>query len=294
MKAASRNPPSRCSSPQTYLDEDSEVETYPTYVTDAITGFVDAADADYNEAPDSMTTPLAMSPEVLFPGARTTNRTNMSPVLTTQQLRARGVYADYITGELRTIIDCLEDGGNGQTCGVGASNTALEIIPFFDVQLTWLGRWAETPVNVPISVTNDEAIETGNTHDRGRATLTSGSGASNIDFRVNRGNLGLTGSDPIDPAYSSALREYRLHALAVVAATPPVTTGFLVKGTITSQIPGVKASDVVISASNAQCNRTLTGYECIVSGTSGRTETWWAAAACWASTEQRTAAAIFC
>jgi len=251
--------------PKTYLDDDAEVTTYSDYVTDAITQFIDAATDDYQLSPPSMLKPLEMIPEVLFPGAKTTNRINFSAAASTQQLRARGIFADYITDELRTIIDCLDDGGTGQSCGVGASNSALEIIPFYDVQLTWLGRWAEAPVNLPIIVTNDEAIQTGNTHDRGRASLTSGSGSSNINFWVNRGNLGLTGSDPIDPTYSSALRSYPLYALAVVAAPPPAGTGYLVKGTITSQVNGVKASDVVIAASNgAQCNRTNTGYECIV------------------------------
>ncbi len=46
---------------------------------------------------------------------------------------------------------------------------------------------------------------------------------------------------------------------------PPAVAGYQVNGSITSQVPGVKASDVEIAASNgAQCNRTKTGFECIV------------------------------
>jgi hypothetical protein len=166
---------------------------------------------------------------------------------------------------LRTIISCLDGGGTGEACGVGGSNSALEVLPFFDVQLTWLGRWTESPVNAPVSVSNDEAIQTGNTHDRGKARLTTGSGSSDITFKVNRGNLGLTGSDPIDGTYTANLRQYPLYALAVVAAPPPVVTGYNVNGTITSNVAGVKASDVVIAASNgAVCNRTNTGFECVV------------------------------
>jgi len=251
--------------PQTFLDDEHEVALYSEYVTDAIEEFTAAATDGYQASPHSMTAAINMIPEVLFPGAKTTNRTSMSAAAPIQQLRARGIYADYITDELRDIIDCLDQGGTGQSCGVGGSNSALEIIPFYDVQLTWLGRWAEAPINVPIDVSNDEAIKTGNMHDRGRAILTSGSGSSNIDFTVNRGNLGLTGSDPIDPTYNSALKDYRLHALAVVASAPPPTAGYLVKGTITSEVGGVKASDVEIQAINgAQCNRTLTGFQCVV------------------------------
>jgi hypothetical protein len=149
---------------------------------------------------------------------------------------------------------------------VEGANTALEIIPFYDVQLTWLGRWNETPTNFPFNVSNDQAIQTGNTHDRGMATL-EGFGTSTINVEVNRGNLGLTGSDPIDPTYSANLLDYDMYALG--DSTPdPVPTGYIVRGSITSQVPGVKASDVEITASNdVQCDRTNTGYECIVPST---------------------------
>jgi hypothetical protein len=61
-----------------------------------------------------------------------------------------------------------------------------------------------------------------------------------------------------------------MYALAVVAAPPPVVAGYNVNGTITSNVAGVKASDVVIEASNgAVCNRTLTGFECVVPYASG-------------------------
>jgi len=53
--------------------------------------------------------------------------------------------------------------------------------------------------------------------------------------------------------------------LADVDAPQPVISGYRVNGSITSLVGGVKASDVEIAATNgAQCNRTLTGFECIV------------------------------
>ena len=255
--------------PASYLDDGSEVTVYSGYVTGAVAGFKGAAGDGYELSPPILTTPLLTVPEVAFPGSKITNRTPLStfvPASSPQQLRSRGIYIDYLSDELRTIISCLDSGKTGQACGVGASNSALEVIPFFDVQLTWLGRWNEYQVNVPISVSNDAAIATGNTHDRGKARLTSGSGNSDITFKVNRGNLGLTGSDPIDTTYNANLRQYPLYALAVVAAPPPVVTGWNVSGTITSNVPGVKASDVVIafSGGTTACNRTLTGFECVV------------------------------
>ncbi len=254
--------------PASYLDDKSEVGVYSSYVTGAMALFKAAGVNNYEQSPPTFRTPLAMSPEVVFPGSKTSNRTALSVFVAAsspQQLRSRAIYVDYLTDELRTIISCLDGGGSGQTCGVGASNSALEILPFFDVQLTWLGRWNESPINAPVTVSNDAAIATGNTHDRGKARLTSGSGNSDITFKVNRGNLGLTGSDPIDGTYTANTRQYPMYALAVVAAPPPVVTGYNVTGTITSNVASVKASDVVIAASNgAACNRTLTGFECVV------------------------------
>lgn len=252
--------------PETYLDDDNEIGVYSKYVTDAITAYTASAGNGYEQSgTPSLTKPELMPTPVNFPGNKSTNRTSMTSYTPNQQLRGRGIYMDYLTDELRDIIDCLNDGDTGQTCGVGASNTALEIIPFYDVQLTWLGRWNEAPTNLPIEVTNDEAIQTGNTHDRGFAELTSGSGNSDIDFEVNKGNLGLTGSDPIDPGYTGYLENYVLYALAAVGEPPPITTGWQVDGTITSTVGGVKASDVEIQAINGvQCDRTSLGFECVV------------------------------
>jgi len=159
----------------------------------------------------------------------------------------------------------MDGGDSGETCGVKGANSPLEVIPFYDVQLTWLGRWTEVEPNYPIDVTNDEAIQTGNTHDRGIAELTSGLGLSYITTKINNGNLGLTGTDPIDPGYIADLAGYTMHALALVVEPPVSVSGSEVNGSITSAVGGAKASDVEIETTGgAICNRTNTGFECIV------------------------------
>ena len=111
----------------------------------------------------------------------------------------------------------------------------------------------------------------GNTHDRGSASTSGGFGASEIKTRGHSGNLGLTGSDPIDPNYVFDLSAYTMHILAQNFNAPPPTVGDVVAGDFTSTVGGVKASDVEISGQNgAVCNRTNTGYECTVT-TSGAT-----------------------
>jgi hypothetical protein len=182
---------------------------------------------------------------------------------TEQQLRTRGVYLDYMSDDLRARINCLDNGGSGEDCDVPDVTSALEIIPFFDVQLTWLARWNETPNNNPIDVTN-EAVADNNSHDRGVASLEAGFGYSTINASVHQGNLGLTATDPIDPWYAAEVDEYDLYALSEDLSSPPPLSGIIVSGDILSSVGGVKAADVEIVATGAQCDRTLTGFECVI------------------------------
>jgi hypothetical protein len=165
---------------------------------------------------------------------------------------------------LRSLINCLESSnGDGSACGAPHVTTTLEVIPFYDVQLTWLSRWNETPNNNPIDVTN-EAIKDGNAHSRGVASLEAGFGYSTINAAVHSGNLGLTGTDPIDTRYSGELENKNLYVLADAGSTPPPLSGITVAGNISSSVGGVKATDAEISATNAQCDRTNLGYECVI------------------------------
>jgi type II secretory pathway pseudopilin PulG len=252
--------------PANFLDDDTEVAKYSKYVTDAVSGFEATIGNTnlYENNPPVLTEPQNMSPAVSFPASTFESPTVMTSSSSSQQLRTRGIYVDYMSDALRTIINCLDDGGTGPGCGVEGSNSALEVIPFYDVQLTWLARWNETPTNNPVDVSN-EAIEDGNTHSRGVASLTTGFGDSTINAAIYRGNPGLSGTDPIDPADNSNVRDYDLYAVSTDGSTPAPDSGYLITGSITSSVAGVKAVDIEISAVNgAQCDRTLTGFECIV------------------------------
>ena len=63
-------------------------------------------------------------------------------------------------------------------------------------------------------------------------------------------------------SYTSDEKNYYLYALAYDASSPPPLSGVVISGSIISSVNGVRASDVVIEATGAQCDRTNTGFEC--------------------------------
>jgi prepilin-type N-terminal cleavage/methylation domain-containing protein len=253
--------------PGDFLDEEAEINQYSDYVTAAVKGYEAAMGegAQYELSPPGLVSPGNMVPAVVFPASSYANATQMSDAngVTEQQLRSRGIYLDYMSDELRLKINCMDAGGTGAECDAPRVSSPLEIIPFYDVQLTWLSRWNESPANNPIDVSN-EAIADNNTHSRGLASLQAGFGYSTISSSVHSGNLGLTGTDPIDPWYLTYEEKYNLYAKAVDSSSPPVLSGIQISGSIISAVAGLKAAAVEIEASEAQCNRTNTGFLCIV------------------------------
>jgi hypothetical protein len=135
------------------------------------------------------------------------------------------------------------------------------VIPFFDVQLTWLNRWSESPINQPIDTTN-EPVETDNEHSRGLASLTIGSSTSTVTASGHRGNLGLTDTDPIDPGFSSQISNADLTVHALTSDAPPAPGHVIIKGLITSGVGGLKAADIQVEGDKAECNRLPDGYAC--------------------------------
>ena len=67
-----------------------------------------------------------------------------------------------------------------------------------------------------------------------------------------------------DLNYTAEEEEYLLYVLAVDFSTPPPLSGIIVSGDITSAVGGVKAADIEIEATEAQCDRTNTGFECVI------------------------------
>lgn len=254
--------------PENYLDEASEVEDYSHWVTTSTDLLEDALNGDYESSPLTLPAPPKAPQDRGFP---TTTSLPTSIGTETQQLRSRGVYIDYLQDDLRIAIDCLRvlpDGGSATDCDnetiqfdKNSSVNVLEVIPFFDVQLTWLNRWSEAPANQPVDTTN-EPVLTNNEHSRGFASNTVGSGASVVSASGHKGNLGLTDTDPIDPGFSSWIGSAQL-TVEALSSEPPLSPGnTIIKGLIMSGVRGLKATDVEIEGDQAYCNRSPDGYVC--------------------------------
>jgi prepilin-type N-terminal cleavage/methylation domain-containing protein len=269
--------------PADFLDDPAEVMTYSDYVTAAVDAFEAATAPDYEPNPPCIGAPGcemeptygAAYPVPLQAGEFPTWTPLPLGGIDRQQLRSRGVYIDYLSYDMREVVDCLRVGGDEESCKEGdveldrtMSTNVLEIVPFFDVQLTWLFRWNETPTNTPVDTTN-EGLETENTHSRGIATRDA-FGCSDVESKGHRGNLGFTDTAPIDGNFVANLRETiidveSLDAGGLSPCLPLVGNEPVVVGEITETVPGLKVTDIeVVGQGGALCDRTPTGYECTV------------------------------
>ena len=263
-----------------FLDTSTEVDLYSAWLTAAVTTF--SADV-YNNGYGSDASYLFKAPDLGTPARTAYNGGSPNPVagdlnegytsLPTglgadfQQLRSRGVYVDYMIKDLRDAIKCLVGGDDAETCKRGqvvfdntGSVNPLEIIPFFEVQTTFLNSWSENPADTPVDTTN-EPLETGNTHDRGTASKEGTNGAPFVSASGHAGNLGFTDTDPIDLNY--ALESNSIQVVINNSGTP-IGTGTIVTGTISSGVNGVQARNVIVSVVNATCNYVGVTFTCLV------------------------------
>jgi len=148
-----------------------------------------------------------------------------------KQLRSRGIYIDYMSNDLRLFLnecftgDVLEDDCCIRGGEVASSCTAddlyidktqsarpLEVIPFFEVQMTKLENWNQTvqPV-LPISLTN-QALADANAHSRGEITQIA-LGDTDVKTESHRGNIGFTNTLPIDPVFELTNATFNVQSL---------------------------------------------------------------------------------
>jgi len=252
--------------PEDYLNETAEVAVYSTWVTTAVADH-------YNYA----TSPL-MAPATPFPGD-VTSPTNLPTPFgsSSQQLRSRGIYTDHLSAKATEIIVCMSgsdgliataDDVSGDNCEAPGMNSVLEVLPFFDVQVTLLARWSETEPDNPVATTNDE-LESNNLHSRGKSSLAGDEiGKSVVHNKIENGNIGLIGTVSIGG--SNQYSEADVHITTTGSDVPPLPSGNpVITGTITAQGGTSDAAIVSVTGSDASCTKpTNATFFCEITGPS--------------------------
>ncbi len=283
--------------PEDYLINTDQVADYSTYVTeevyikDDLTTYVPAAiflkdGYQLDSNPPTVETAPRTASGSLVDGDLTLGYTNLptSTGAAFQQLRSRSIYIDNLSSDLRGVINCIEektpeqliadpgicDQGDVKLDKTGSANI-LELIPFFEIQTTFLNDWHKKGGGREFTLTNQTVTSSdanGPTHSRGKAeNPTDGSDMSQT--YVNRGVTGVTSSDPIDPINNvlplgSGWPPGDIEVIVGVSSTP--LDGRVITGTLSSEVPGLKAANVRISATNAICNYITTSglFTCFI------------------------------
>jgi hypothetical protein len=181
---------------------------------------------------------------------------------TFDQQVSRALYTDHVTTELQTALNCLQN--NDDTCTPPGVTSAMEILPFYEIQTTWLSYWRDNVNGDPIELSND-TIADDNSHSRGMAELT-GTALQTVttEAYIHPGNNGLTSTDPIDSGYREAL-VYRDLFIAAnggggggTPANPYGASGSM------GGSGGIKVTDAVFTpSSGVRCNNDATFFECV-------------------------------
>jgi len=272
--------------PAGYLDTLDGVNDYSDYVTAAVVDF-------YGTDPDMLAPPSDVTPAKDFPadrigldGNEMLTDTTLLPLLGlySQQMRSRGIYIDQLGPEAQEIVNCINGDGDAGCYVPEGVTSVLEVLPFYDIQTTWLAWWFSNPAGTPVSVTSEE-VKDNNIHSRGLAVLEEPSAAAqtvDVYTEIKRGNTGLTVTDPITPPEESKQALYStdpnlLHALFLDVnggddGNPPPVTGYTWSGTFVSAVNQVDASSATVTpGDHTFCSRAGTSISCVTTlGNPGR------------------------
>lgn len=182
-----------------------------------------------------------------------------------QQLRSRSIYVDNLSPDLMWVIGCIEtaeaESKDPMSCERGevkldqtGSTNILELIPFFEVQTTYLNDWIkETEGGGEYDLTS-ETVQTstadGPAHSRGKATKILSNGSDKSLTSANRGVTGVTATEQINEL------DYELSAdiEVVISDTEINVPGRVITGTFRSAVNSVSAADVSMTGTNSTCH----------------------------------------
>lgn len=205
--------------------------TYPTYFNSAYSTSVVDFVTDFTDLISVPDYPSIVPNANYSSGALGIFLANAGTVV---QAMSRGIYIDYMTDDLLMKVKCLRANDTGiysDYCNLSKDPTLLEILPFFDVDVTSLANWnrgsaAITVSNSPISDIDSSSFG------RGEVQIAQEhfDVLTDITASIERSNSGLTDTNPIDPDDELEATE-DLAVLVEIGGTPP-SAGALVLGDI--------------------------------------------------------------
>jgi Tfp pilus assembly protein PilV len=258
--------------PSGYLDTLAGANEYSEYVTNAVLDF-------YAEDRDTLTPPSGVaegSPQPAwgydFPADKTpikgdyaedsTDTTSLPLLgLDSQQMRSRAVYIDRLTPEVEALLTtCGTTTDLDSTCLPEGITNILQILPFYEVQTTWLTSWLSDPAGDPVSVTSETVNNT--TYSRGLAVLEDSAANDQVKVMTDmyRSNIGLTVTDPITEKEKTVGTVEAVHDLYMDVGLgddgSEDDTKYLWSGTLESSVNQIDAANAVVTpGGNAFCSR---------------------------------------
>lgn len=235
--------------PRDFVEVAENANDYSLYVIDVAQAYFD------NDAEP------ALADFVSFEGDSEENRLGLpsiDPVADSRQLMSRAVYTDEPGSELSAnLSNCFPD--RGVDCDLPEGLTELEVLPFFDVQVTRLARWTEAPFEDPIDVANEDFSNNG--YIRGLAELAgSEEGPSTVTSRIEKSNTGLIDTLPIGPLPDFGNAQSPMFLQAGEAVEPPPGATLVVSGSINAAKNTSDAGIATVTGSgDISCTKTSPG-----------------------------------
>lgn len=243
--------------PENYLITDSQITEYSIFIKDI-------AESEFG----SGTAPGSAATELTFDGRDSANTSDLPTASSAveQQLRSRGLYLDTESAALtENIRNCFGNGDRTQ-CEAPNAQSAIELYPFFEVQLTGLARWTENKIGDPIDVSNDDDL-TSNSFSRGKAAMAGTKvGTSTVTAMIEDGNVGLISTIPVTINPVANYLDGQLFMSAASGTQPPPDSGApIVEGTISNQGGTSDVGILTLEAEGASCDRpTNSTFSCII------------------------------
>lgn len=236
---------------QAFFADPANVSPYSTHVTDAALSEFQTHNNDFSTG---LTLPGDAQNNAI-PLPRATDSADFD-----QQV-SRALYTDYVNSDLQAALNCLGQNYDA-SCAPPGVTTPLEVLPFYEVQTTWLSFWRDNVDGKPVFITN-ETLKTDNTHSRGMAELTtSSSDTIRAETYLNRGNVGLTSTDPIEDNYNLNLEYYELFIDANGGGGGASLYPYGVSGTM-SGTGGIKTADArFVPSEGVYCTHDASTFKC--------------------------------